>query len=199
MGLKRKYAFVVAAGIVVAAAAAIVVLRSSDAEANARADAPKSTFSVVQAKAFGEFPLYNAGDAVEGLPLVAELRRVGGAANYVSFIYGDCTAVDDYGCASPVEIQIWPACVRNPSLYAAPSAPVGEKAAIRGVPAMFYEDGRRLEIQTGISTVVVFGRTQADVVTVADALRGVNVAVRVADDLPAAAAGALDGSLRCDR
>jgi len=195
--MKRK--FVLVAAVVVAVAAVVVLLRSRHAEANARADAPKSTFSVARAKAFAKFPLYNAGDAVEALPLVAELRRVGGAANYVSFIYGDCTAVDDYGCAPPVEIQIWPACVRNPSLYTAPGAPVGDKATVRGVPAAFYEAGKRLEIQTGTSTVVIFGRTQADVVAVANALRGVNVAVRRAAHLPPPAAGALDGSLRCDR
>jgi len=198
MRIKRRYALVVAA-VLAAGAPALVLLRSGDAEANARPDAPKSTFSVARAKAFSDFPVYDAGDSVEGLPLVAELRRVGGAANYVSFIYGDCVAVDDYGCAPPIEIQIWPACVRNPSLYAGPGAPVGDKVTVRGVPAAFYEDGRRLEVQTGISTVVVFGRTQADVVAAADALRGVNVPVRPSDDLPTPAAGALDGSLRCGR
>jgi hypothetical protein len=70
---------------------------------------------------------------------------------------------------------------------------------VRGVPAAYYEDGRRLEIQTGTSTVVIFGRKQAEVVTVADALRGRNVPVRARDNLPAPAAGALDGSLRCGR
>ena len=195
--MKRK--FVLVAAVVVVVAAVVVLLRSRHAEANARADAPKSTFSVARAKAFAKFPLYNAGDAVEALPLVAELRRVGGAANYVSFIYGDCTAVDDYGCAPPIEIQIWPACVRNPSLYVGRGAPVGDGVTVRGVPAAFYEDGRRLEVQTGISTVVIFGRTQADVVTAAGALRGVNVPVRASDNLPAPAAGALDGSLRCGR
>jgi len=121
---KTQYALVVAA-VIGAAAAALVVLRSGRAEASGRPDAPKSTFSVAQAKAFGDFPLYDAGDSVEGLPLVAELRRLGGGTNYVSFIYGDCAALDDYGCAPPVEIQIWPACLRNPSLYAAPGAAYG--------------------------------------------------------------------------
>ena len=198
MRTKSGYALILAA-VIAAGAAALVLLRSGHAEANARPDAPKSTFSVAQAKGFTDFPVYDAGDSVEGLPLVAELRRVGGGTNYVSFIYGDCTAVDDYGCAPPIEIQIWPACLRNPSLYAGPGAPVGDKATVRGVPAAFYEDGRRLEIQTGTSTVVIFGRRQAEVVTVADALRGVNVPVRAGDNLPAPAAGALDGSLRCGR
>jgi hypothetical protein len=198
MRATTKYALVVAA-VVAAGVAATALLRSGHAEANARPDAPKSTFTVALAKAFGDFPLYYAGDSVEGLPLVAELRRVGGGTNYVSFIYGDCIAIDDYGCAPPVEVQIWPACLRNPSLYEQPGAPQGGVVPVRGVPAAFYEDGRRLEIQTGASTVVVFGRTQAEVATVADALRGVNVAVRRGDDLPAPAAGALDGALPCGR
>src|SRR5215203_4975520 len=176
MQTRTQYVLVVAT-VIGAAAAALVLLRSGHAEANGRPDTPKSTFSVAQAKAFGDFPLYDAGDSVEGLPLVAELRRLGGGTNYVSFIYGDCAALDDYGCAPPVEIQIWPACLRNPSLYATPGAPVGEKATVRGAPAAFYEDGRRLEIQTSTSTVVIFGRSQTEVVTVADALRGANVPV----------------------
>ncbi len=57
-------------------------------------------------------PLYSAGDRVDGLPLAAVLRR-DDAAEFVSFVYGDCVAGDDAGCAPPAEIQVWPACRRN--------------------------------------------------------------------------------------
>ena len=71
-----------------------------------------SFFDVPQALAFHEFPLYDAGDRVDGLPLVAVLRR-DDTADFVSFVYGDCTAGDDEGCAPPAEVQVWPACRRN--------------------------------------------------------------------------------------
>ena len=45
-------------------------------------------------------PLYNAGERVDGLPLAAVLRRED-TAEFVSFIYGDCVAGDDAGCAPP--------------------------------------------------------------------------------------------------
>ena len=70
-----------------------------------------SFFDVPQALAFHEFPLYDAGDRVDGLPLVAVLGR-DDTADFVSFVYGDCTAGDDEGCAPPAEVQVWPACRR---------------------------------------------------------------------------------------
>jgi hypothetical protein len=160
---------------------------------------PKSTFSLDRARSFTEFPVYSAGSAVDGLPLVAVLRR-DDTANYVSFVYGECDATNETGCAPPAEVQVWPACGRNPSLYAGPRAPVSPvptPTTVRGVPAAFFEDGARLEIQTGASTVVVFGESRERVLRVADALRGVNVDVLPGSTLPAPAPGALDGTLRC--
>ncbi len=160
--------------------------------------APKSTFSLAKAQGFEGFPVYDAGPSVAGLPLVAVLRRNDAPTDYVSFIYGDCQAADDMGCAPPVEVQVWPACVRNPSLYGSPKGPTPEKTVVRGVPAAFVDnDGLRLEIQTGTSTVVVFARSRDEALTVADALRGVNVAAGQTVPLPPPAAGAMNGTLRC--
>ena len=60
--------------------------------------APRSMFSLEQAKSFTEFPVHSAGESVAGIPLVAVLRRAD-SANYVSFIYGECEAVAETGCA----------------------------------------------------------------------------------------------------
>jgi hypothetical protein len=161
--------------------------------------APRSTFTSSQAKLFKEFALYNAGNDVAGLPLVAILRRNDPPTNWVSFIYGDCTPTGGAGCAPPAEVQIWPACRRNPAIFAkSVGAPRAESTiSIRGVPAAFYEEGTRLEIQTGRSTVVIFGESRELISQVAAALRGVNRLVTASDRLPPPAPGAVDGKLPC--
>ena len=160
---------------------------------------PRSTFSLQAARGLPDFPVYYAGDAVQGVPLVAVLRRED-AANYVSFVYGQCEARDEVGCAPPGEVQVWPACVRNPSVYARNRSPVAPRpvpATVRGVPAAGFEEGHRLELQTGTSTVVVFGHTPQFARALAAELRGLNVAVERGAPLPAPAQGVLDGSLSC--
>ena len=152
---------------------------------------------LVRPHAFDDFPLYDAGDQVDGLPLTAVLRR-DGTADFVSFVYGDCAARDDEGCAPPVEVQVWPACRRNLDLYASgrPGTPVPEPTTARGVPAAFLDDGTRLELQTGRSTVVVFADSRARVLRVAYALRPVG-ARALSGPLPPPAPGAVQGTLPC--
>jgi hypothetical protein len=144
-----------------------------------------------------DFPLLNAGETVDGLPLVAVTRRAD-TAEYVSFVYGDCTPRDDEGCAPPAEVQVWPACRRNLSLYESRLAgtPEPQLLKVRGVPAAFLEGGLRLELQTSRSTIVVFGDSQARVLRVAAALRPLG-AIPSSDPLPAPAPGAPEGTLSC--
>ena len=124
-------------------------------------------------------------------------------ADFVSFVYGDCVAHDEQGCAPPLEIQVWPACKRNLALYdssaqvsAAPEAPVPEPATVRGVQAAFFRDDDRLELQTGRSTVVVFGGSRSRVLEVAAALRPVGTSASTTP-LPAPSPGAVAGTLSC--
>lgn len=170
-------------------------------------DSPRGNSSLVEARAFTEYPLYNAGDEVAGQPLTYVLEQP--AANRapadtgsvtVSFMYGDCIAAEDEGCAPPIEIQNWPACVRNLSLYENQGefGPTPRETIVRGAPAALFEDGKRIEVQTGTTTVVVFGRSESEMVAAADALRGVNNGVSEADPLPAPAPGAIGGALACD-
>jgi len=130
-------------------------------------------------------PLYNAGDRVDGLPLAAVLRREG-TAEFVSFVYGDCVAADDAGCAPPAEIQIWPACRRSLGLYrgATDRGALVEPISLRGVPAFLFEDGTRLELETGSSTVVVFAGTRGRVLRIAAALRTLDETVSPGVPLP---------------
>jgi hypothetical protein len=160
---------------------------------------PTSTFSLDEARSFTDFPVYYAGDTAAGAPLVAVLRR-NDTANYVSFVYGECDATDETGCAPVAEVQVWPACRRNPSLYArgrSAIAPRPDPTSVRGAPAAFFDDGARLEIQTATSTVVVFGADRGAVSSIASALRGVNTGVRAGQPFPRPAPGALDGTLSC--
>lgn len=161
---------------------------------------PGSTFGLEQARAFDEFPLYSAGGLVDGLPLVAVLRR-DDAASFVSFVYGDCVPSTDSGCASAAEIQVWPACRRHLALYeAAPEAgPTPERVTVRGVPAAFFDGGTRLEIQTGSSTVVVFADSRERALRLASALRPVGEPSPSLPglSLPAPLPGAVEGRLAC--
>ena len=131
------------------------------------------------------FPLYSAGERFDDLPLVALLRRHD-TAEYVSFVYGDCKPTSDTGCAPPVEIQVWPACRRNLALYEhrpANAAPV-ERITVRGVPAALFDDGTRLELETDLSTVVVFAHTRARTLRIAEALRSLDDSVTPGRPLP---------------
>jgi hypothetical protein len=141
--------------------------------AGSRASLPRGNFTLAEARAFDDFPLYWAGERVDGLPLVAVLRRAD-TAKYVSFVYGDCTpAVPDQGCAPPAEVQVWPGSGRSLESYdsSVPGTPVPESATVRGRPAAFFDDGTRLEIYAGPATVVVFSQPRARVLEIARALR----------------------------
>jgi hypothetical protein len=132
---------------------------------------PRGNFSLEQARAFDEFPLYFAGDEVDGLPLTAVLRRDDGA-DYVSFVYGDCTPSSDGGCAPPAEVQVWPGGRRNADSYGnGPGAPQLEQTRIRGRPAAWVDGGAQLEIYAEGSTIVVFAHTRERALAVANALR----------------------------
>ena len=131
------------------------------------------------------FPLYSAGDRVDDLPLAAVLRR-DDTAHYVSFVYGDCVSSSDEGCAPPAEIQVWPACRRNLAFSGdSPSNDASvERITVRGVPALLFDDGTRLELETDRSTIVVFAGTRGRAFTIAAALRSPDDSVIPGRPLP---------------
>ena len=162
-------------------------------------DPPASTerLALEAARVSGDRPLYFAGERIEGVPLTAILSR-SDTAEYVSFVYGDCTPDDDAGCASPVEIQVWPACRRSLALYGpSPLGPTFERTTLRGVPAAILDVGTRVELQTGRSTIVVFGDSRDRVLSVARALRAVDGSTSVREALPSPVPHALEGTLAC--
>lgn len=134
-------------------------------------------------------------------------------ANFVSYIYGDCTPstnfADESSCAPPVEVQVWPACERSLADYSGHSPISGKSIGqIRGVPAWSFEGGNRVELYAGSATIVVFANSPAEVLGAVDELqrqpsqRPLGAASENAQQqdaqLPEPAAGALNGSLSCE-
>ena len=196
-----------------AAAAAVLVMVGCTDERSSSDQLPlKSNYSVEQARSFREFPLYYAGSEVAGLPLssvnralvtaptgtpVATKLRASARRHTVDFTYGSCSlASAEEGCNIPLTIQVWPACARYLALYDGPLSPKPQRTRVRGAPGAYFEGGYRLEIQTGATTIVIFGRKGRMRQAVA-ALSGLNTNVRSGERLPAPAPGALDGSLDC--
>ena len=189
------------------------------------ADRPVAgNFSARDAASFDDFALYSLGRSFEGLPLTAITRRRDrhrtdalANANWVNFIYGDCPADDPAapeshsGCSPPLQVQVWPACERNPSLWSADSAAVfGEREAVelRGVPSFYYFDGTQVDIQTGDITIVIFGSDRDQLARAANALVPINPKARAATakaraagrwpELPKPREEALLGTLACE-
>jgi hypothetical protein len=175
----------------------------------------KGNSSLEEARAFRAFPVYYAGETVAGFPLTAvnrepvtappgtpvapKLRRAGDVSSF-DFAYGSCSMPSaGKGCSLPLSIQVWPACARYPALYNSNGfgGPVPKKTRIRGVPAAYFEGGYRLEIQTGASTIVIFGARSRMRAAVA-ALEALNMNVGPGQRLPPPPPGALDGSLACE-
>jgi len=127
---------------------------------------------------------YSLGQSYNGLPLVSSTvvcnqtpPGMGPPVPYTDYIYGNCHAVSDYGCAPPIEIQAWPECSRDYAMYADASTtqptlgstPV-TVSALPGVPAASFEGGARLEMYTGNTTVVIFGSDTSGTMSAANAL-----------------------------
>jgi hypothetical protein len=192
--VKRRTGLLILAAIAAALAAGLAWAMNVDSASTPGAEPPNGNSSLAAMKAFSKFPLYDTGDSMGGLPLTGVQSDQN--PDVVTFVYGDCMLPEgEGGCAPPVSIQIWNACNRNPTSYTQDMlSPIGDKTAIRGVPAAYFEGGNRLEIQTGRSTVVIFADSPAPV---ARALRGVNNSVSADVDLPAPAQGAMNGTLKC--
>ena len=127
-----------------------------------------------EARKFGAFRIYYAGEKVDGLPLTgiseASHGRLGIEWN---FSYGNCQLPSglfaEGGCSLPLSVQNWSTCVRWANLFTRSRNPHGlfdprrAKAApnrrlfdFRGAKATGGEGGSELEIFTGRTTVVIW-------------------------------------------
>jgi hypothetical protein len=160
------------------------------------------------ARSFREYALYWLGHTYGRLPLTgvtmtrvdipnaAHSRILRTHSHAVDFSYGDCAAGtgDDGGCSPPLEIQNWPACGRNAALY---GIPLPLPVHIRGAPAHHFGD--RVEIWTGTTDIVIFGKHAARVAGALRSANGLGPDIGRGDRLPGPAPGAVEGRLRCIR
>ncbi len=145
-------------------------------------DRPATVMTPDEVTTFSEFPLFSAGDAADGHPLDDVIRTrntpapgIPQGTNFVGFMYGTCTT-RDHGCSPPVQIQVWPRCLRPLARYRSQRG--YEPQTIRGAEAAFVGTDGQLEIEVGDATVVIWAPTKASALTVAAQLRGVSDAVR---------------------
>jgi hypothetical protein len=153
-------------------------------------DAAHSNLDSSSVQRFSEYPLYGLGPSFEGRPLKVLIERKDSAplpgeeafppANFVTSVYADCAPPPNADeCRTyPVQVQVWPACVRNLSTYSFdPERRIPlehERLQLRGVPAAYFADDPRLELYTGTVTVAIFGSDRAVLYRAASALRGIN-------------------------
>src|SRR5680860_72866 len=167
------------------------------------------------------FTAFSAGGNPLGIPLTATLRRCDEcptdgpiSANYVSYIYGDCKylrpAGVEGGCRPPLEIQTWPACQRSLADYTYEGRPYPYEELSREDAAEVagFEEGSRLEVYSGASTIVVFANDPAVAEKVLPLLRpqtadsppareAAELERQAPAELAAPASGATEGELQC--
>ncbi len=88
------------------------------------------------------------------------------AVGYVSVVYGSCRPTQGAACYPPLNVQSWPECARNPNSYGSQEAQPGPRIILMSdalrvptapwIPARTFEGGRRLEIYSGDTTIIVF-------------------------------------------
>lgn len=208
--LRLKWIPLAAVSAVFAAIAAVLVLQG-DGSIPAKAQVPSKSCS----NDFGEVGL---GASFDGLspkrfrqcdPPMATLTTNAPTPpmrrNLVTQMYGTCKPEKGAtGCAPPLEVQTWPACERNLSLYRRYPGPNGEvipyeRTTVRGVPAAVFEDGTRIEVYTADVTVVIFADSAERARRAASSLGGQVGSLRVdaQQALPQPVPGALTGELSC--
>jgi hypothetical protein len=204
--VRRRLALVAAAAFLVLVG--IASHRGASAGEDVPFDRAHSDLDLAGARAFRSFPLFWAGESHAGLRLAAITRRTpepgADRAEYVSFLYGSCRPRPGSGCAPPLEIQVWPACVRTLADYRLTpfsTEPLPhENLLVRGVPAAYFQESAhlaRLELYTGRVTVVLFGTTRNGLMATAADLRGLNVETEPRASLPRPDPRALAGDLEC--
>lgn len=101
--------------------------------------------TLAEARRFRHHRLYWLGRRFEELQLSSIDRHTGtapgGTGPVVSLHYGT------------IQLQLYPACVRVPAHV---DLTPDKKTRVRGVEAVFFEDGNRMEIVTGKTNIVVF-------------------------------------------
>jgi Tol biopolymer transport system component len=143
--------------------------------------------SLAEARRFRPFRLYWLGRRFQEQVLSSigrsQMSAPGGRGPVVSLHYG------------AIQIQLWAACVRVPAHV---DLIPDKRTRVRGVQAVFFEDGNRMEIVTGRTTIVVFAAARR-MLRISRALEPLNVAraPKRGASLPPPVKGAVAGNLAC--
>lgn len=133
---------------------------------------------------------------VQGWATNRHARQQGRRAIYWTFIYGDCTPPpSEGGCAPPLEVQVWSACVRS---FGSIKRHLYEFRGAKATGGGGRYEVSPMEIFTGRTTIVVFGNEKPLIKAAARELREVHRAQAVSRLLPPAQ-GSLTGKLPCQR
>ena len=162
-------AIVLSGGLLVSALATTV---SVSAVSSARDDPSRVYLAEVlpctERNATPNFRTYGLGGSIGEIKLVEALRRCDlpypgepVAANYVSYIYGDCELQIVEGkrtsCQPKLEIQSWPSCQRSLSDYESSLLDLEvSRLADVGNASQFEIGHERIEIYTDNTTIVFF-------------------------------------------
>jgi hypothetical protein len=147
-------------------------------------------------RTYGRLPLTGVTMTRVDIPNAAHSRILRTHSHVVDFSYGECAAGtdDEGGCSPPFDIQNWPACGRNAALY---GMPLPLRVRVRGAPARHFGD--RVEIWTGTTDIVIYGKHAARVASQLRSANHVGPEIGPGDRLPGPAPGAIEGRLRCIR
>jgi hypothetical protein len=176
--------------VLLVVAAAIPAIAALDGESRGAAD---------EAREFRGYRVFWLGERFGSQELTnasrEESRKDG---TTFTFIYGDCEAESDSGCAPPYQLQNYSACERNLATRGGPRPK--RRKPIRGAAVYRFGDGGTfdmLEVYTGRTTIVVFAPTEAEARRVVRRLESTNVKLGPDDPLGPPARGAVRGKLRC--
>jgi hypothetical protein len=160
----RSIIVVVVVAVAAAVIAAVVLLEGGDGVGG--------NWTIEDARAFDEYPVYWLGEEFDGLPLtnISYTHR----ENTVFFAYGDCEPPKDGGCAPPLEIIIEPCRQNPPGRYA---TSLDSLVEIRGAKAALQ---REFVLWTGEVAVTIFAEREL-------AVEAANALVSVRDGPEAAA------------
>jgi hypothetical protein len=163
--------------------------------------AAAETPNLGEVEAFDGFPVYYAGEEVDGLPFesISEHPPVKDGderSPFWSLSYGDCTPPPDGGCSLPITVQSWSTCYRWFNMSHHQRRP--HLVNLRGAKASGGIGGSELEIFTGRSTVVIFAYSHNLAMAAARQLRKVGQTETPAL-LPPPVPGSLGGKLPCQR
>lgn len=154
--------------------------------------------TVIEAREFRGYRVFWLGERFRSQELTHAARGERKRRATFEFIYGDCDAGPDGGCAPPYSLQNYHACARNLASY--DGLRPKRRKSIRGAAVYEFGDGGffdRLEVYTGRTTVVIWAPTFAKARRVARMLDSINVELGRDDPLGPPARGALSGELRC--